>query len=171
MKTEFIFEIANEQNCEELSKLKLKIWETTYRNIYPKEKFDNFDFKKQTEKFKGYVSDENGVFYVAKDNKSNAIVGYCYAGFSSRAFEKGVPEIILLYVLKEYQHQGIGRQFFEKCKQYFKDKGYAKFIISCNKYNHPAREFYAKMGGQIVHTDDDCDDKSLPQVNFLFELK
>lgn len=75
-----------------------------------------------------------------------------------------------MYVLKNYQKCGIGRHFFEKCKQYFKNKGYKKFIISCNKYNYPAQSFYEKMGGQIIYVDDDSQDKSLPQIKYLYQL-
>lgn len=170
MKTTIIFRIANEKDCLELAKLKLAVWETTYQDIYPKEKFTNFNFEKQAEKFKGYVLDKNGIFYIAKDEEKNIIVGYCYAGISSRGFRDGVPEIILMYVLGEYQKCGIGRKFFEESKCFLKSKGYKHFIISCNKYNRPAQAFYERMGGQVIHIDKDNVDKSLPQIKYLYKL-
>lgn len=168
--TNIDFEIAREKDCKELASLKLEVWKSTYIDIYPKEKFDNYDFDKQTEKFKNYISDKNGVFYVAKDLNSNRIVGYCYAGLSDRAYKEGVPEIILLYILQDYQHCGIGRCFFEKCRQYFLDKKYENFVISCNKYNYPAQGFYAKMGGRVIHIDEDNEDRSLPQIKYLYHV-
>jgi hypothetical protein len=44
------------------------------------------------------------------------------------------------------------------------------FIVSCNKYNLGAQEFYKKMGGEIVHIDEDHRNKSRPQVKFLFNI-
>lgn len=170
MAASIIFQIADQQDCTELAKLKLAIWQTTYQDIYPKEKFDKFNFEEQAKRFRDYILDNNGMFYLAKDKTTNKIVGYCYAGHSSKNFQKGTPEIILLYVLNEYQHQGIGREFFEKSKQFFKNNGHNSFIISCNKYNHPAQYFYEKMGGKIIHTDDDNVDKSLPQIKYFYDI-
>lgn len=164
------FEIANENDCRELAGLKLEVWKTTYKGIYPKEKFENFDFEKQAEKFRGYILDKDGFFCIARDMLSKHIVGYCYAGLSSRGFKDGVPEIILMYVLDKYQKCGIGRRFFEECKRFLKSNGYSNFVISCNKYNYPAQGFYAKMGGQVIHIDEDNVDKSLPQIKYFYEV-
>ncbi len=170
MESNIIFEVPKEEDCEEIANIKLTVWKSTYGDIYPREKFENFNIKEQTEKFKKYICDSNGAFFVAKDKNMNKIVGYCYAGFSYRNFKKDIPEIMLLYVLKEYQHQGIGRAFFEKCKQFFKNKGYKNFIISCNKYNYPAQRFYEKVGGEIIHIDGDDIDKSLPQIKYFYNV-
>lgn len=170
MERNVVFEVATEKDCESLANLKREVWETTYRGIYPPEKFDEYDVFKQTEKFKKYVTDQNGVFFVARDEKSGKLVGYCFAGFSSRAFVSGVPEIILLYVLKTFQGKGIGKTFFEMSRKFFKEKGFEKFVISCNKYNLPAQKFYEKMGGQIFHVDKDDEDKSVPQVKFVYQV-
>jgi hypothetical protein len=43
--------LATESDCMELSKLKHKIWNTTYRGIYPDEKIDNFDYEKNKNTF------------------------------------------------------------------------------------------------------------------------
>lgn len=43
MASSIIFQIADQQDCTELAKLKLAIWQTTYQDIYPKEKFDKFN--------------------------------------------------------------------------------------------------------------------------------
>lgn len=165
-----VIEIATGADCEELAKLKLKIWNTTYCEIYPKEKFVNYNYDEQKSKFEKCINDKNGVFYIARDVVKKQIVGYCYAGFSQRAYKSGVPEIILLYIAKEYQGHGIGRSLFEKCKEYFNKIGIAHFVVSCNKYNYPAQAFYKKMGGEIVCIDDDNPDKSLPQVKFWYEI-
>ena len=50
-------------------------------------------------------------------------------------------------------------------------KEYDEFFISCNKYNYNARKFYEKMGGILIHEDDDNEDKSLVQVKYLYGKK
>ena len=53
-----------------------------------------------------------------------------------------------------------------------KFNGVDRFFISCNKYNVGALKFYERMGGKIVHVDEDNDeDKSLVQVKFHFDIR
>ena len=42
---DYIIRLATEKDCVELSKLKQRVWNETYRGIYSDEKIDNYDFK------------------------------------------------------------------------------------------------------------------------------
>lgn len=44
-------------------------------------------------------------------------------------------------------------------------------FVCCNKYNVPAQKFYERMGGSIIHIDDDNEDMSIPQIKFLYKIK
>ena len=59
---------------------------------------------------------------------------------------------------------------FEFAKNKIKQTGAKQFFVSCNKFNHNAQKFYEKMGGKIIHIDEDNEDKSLPQITFLYEI-
>lgn len=48
--------------------------------------------------------------------------------------------------------------------------GANEFFISCNKYNINGQKFYEKMGGKIIHIDEDNIDKSIPQVKFHYDV-
>lgn len=170
MDKNIIFEKANVNMCDELAKLKLEIWESTYRGIYPNTKFDNYNYDTESSKFKKWIQDPNGAFFVAKDTTKNQLIGYTYIGFSTRCYIAGVPEIILLYIHKDYQHMGIGQAMFQLGYNYLQKSNYKRFIISCNKYNINAQKFYIKMGGKIIHIDEDNIDHSLPQIKFEYTI-
>lgn len=158
--------IASYEDCRSLALLKRIVWETTYRGIYPNEKIDKYDVDLNENKFKNMIKEQSQrLFVVLSDSK---IIGYISCGKIMRAFDKHTHDIGLLYLLKEYQGKGIGRQMFEFAKKELKNQGITEFIVSCNKYNIPAQQFYKKMGGQIIKIDEDNEDKSIPQVKFKF---
>lgn len=160
--------LAIENDCQELSKLKHTVWQTTYRGIYSDGKIDDFDFEKNKNKFMDIIKNPDIELYVVEYNEK--LIGYVDYGVPLRPFENYKQEIGLLYILKEYQGLGIGRKLFDLAYNKIKEKGYGEFFISCNKYNIPAQKFYEKMGGRIVDIDKDSEDKSIPQVRFLYNV-
>ena len=48
----YIIRLATEDDCNELAKLKHKVWQTTYRGIYSDDKIDDFDYEKSINSFK-----------------------------------------------------------------------------------------------------------------------
>ena len=60
--------LAVESDCYELSRLKLAIWNTTYRGIYPDEKFDNYSFEENEKKFIRIVNNPEVELYVVEHN-------------------------------------------------------------------------------------------------------
>ena len=135
---------AHIRDSKELSYLKKKIWETTYRGIYSDEKIDNYDYKKRETKFKNLINRDDQQVYVCKEN--NKIVGYMIIGCPLHGKLDGYSLAINdLGIDKEYQGKGIGKSFFKIAK----DKN-IKFFNCCNYYNYNAQKFYEKMGGKVV---------------------
>ena len=161
--------LATKKDCEELSKLKQRVWNTTYRGIYSDDKIDNFDYSKNATKFLNIIEDSDVELYVVEDN--HKLIGYMDCGKPFRPYKNYEQEIGLLYILKEYQGQGIGKALFNLAYDRIKAKGYQEFFISCNKYNFSAQEFYKKMGGIIDAVDADQEDKSASQVKFIYMIK
>ncbi len=160
---------ATLDDCEELSRLKHVLWDQTYRGIYSDEKIDEFDYEKHKNKFMKIIDDPNVTLYVVE--ASGKLIGYMDYGVPYRPYKDYAQEIGLLYLLSNYQRHGIGTQLFNIGYNGIKDKGYDEFFISCNKYNTKAQEFYKRMGGEIINVDEDMEDKSYPQMTFLYKIK
>ena len=97
----YIIRLATEKDCDELSKLKHDVWNETYREIYSDEKIDNFDYKKNSEKFLNMINNPNIELYVVEDN--GKLAGYMSCGEPCRPYKDYKQDIGLLYLLKEYQ--------------------------------------------------------------------
>ena len=161
--------LATIDDCEALARLKHDVWKTTYTGIYDDKKINEFDYEKHKGKFMTIVNKPDVYLYVVEDN--GKLIGYMDYGVPFRPLGDYEQEIGLLYVSKEYQGKGIGRELFNLAYNKIKEAGYKEFFISCNKYNYPAQKFYEKMGGEIIKIDEDNEDKTIPQVHFLYKIK
>lgn len=165
----YIIRLANDSDCEELSRLKHMVWEETYRGIYPDYKIDDYDYMRNEEKFRNIIANPKVELYTIEDN--NTLVGYMDYGVPYRPYKDYEQEIGLLYLLKRYQGQGIGKKLFDLAYTMIKDNGYDEFFVSCNKYNINAIDFYKRMGGIKDYIDEDNVDKSIPQVKLLYKIR
>ena len=158
--------IATDEDCRSLATLKRRVWETTYRGIYPDEKLDKYDIDLNENKFKNMIKQKSQKLFVVLNESE--IIGYMSCGKIMRPFDEHTHDIGLLYLAKEYQGKGIGLDLFQFAKNELKNQGVTEFIVSCNKYNLSAQQFYKKMGGKIIKIEEDNEDKSIPQVKFQF---
>lgn len=166
---DYIIREAKIEDCHELSYLKLVIWNQVYIDIYPKYKFDNYNYENEEKKFEKILNNKEVKLFVVESN--NKILGYMSCGSPIRKFMDYKQEIGLLYLEEQLKYKGIGKILFNKAYNIIKNNGYDEFFISCNKYNINARKFYEKMGGKLIHVDEDNLDKSLPQVKYLYSIK
>jgi|GEM_PF-338206 len=65
-------------------------------------------------------------------------------GISRSVKRSDVNQLQTIYVLPEYQGQGIGHMFWKESLQFFNDK--KDIIVHVVTYNQPAIEFYKKLG-------------------------
>ena len=140
------------EDCLDLAILKGQVWNTTYKGIYSEEKLSGYDVAKNERIFQNIVSNPDIEIFVALDNEK--IVGFMTCGKPYRAFMDFQQEIGLLYILKEYQRQGIGKAFFEIARAQIKENGYTEFFLSVNSRNYDAQKFYEAMGGIEIYQDD-----------------
>lgn len=135
-------------DCYVLAVLKGNVWNTTYQGIYPQEKLTGYDVEKNKRIFESIVENPEISLYVATDEER--IVGFMTCGKPYKPFREYGQEIGLLYILKEYQRQGIGRAFFHIAKKLVAERGYKEFFLSVNRKNIEAQKFYLAMGGEVL---------------------
>ena len=161
--------LANKEDVNNLAKLKQKVWDETYRGIYDDDIIDNFDYAKSENTFQNIIDNVSISLYVVESN--HELVGYMSVGVPIREYADYNQEIGLLYLRKDFQHQGIGRELFNIGYDKIKNNGYDNFFISCNKYNINARLFYEKMGGKLIHEDEDIGNKRYIQSKYHYDIK
>ncbi len=154
--------LASIKDAKNLSYLKKRVWESTYRGIYDDYLIDNYDYEKREEKFKKLILDKNQEIYICKEN--NGIVGYMILGEPFHNSLEGYDLVINdLAVDINYQGKGIGKKFVDIAKS--KNK---KLYNCCNYYNKKAQIFYEKMGAKKYKVEMDDYDKAACQIYYVY---
>ena len=154
---------ATEHDVIPMIELRRQIWATTYRGIYPDSMIDDFDYAWHKEKeLQRIKNPEYAVYFIATDNRN---IGYL------SIHKTDIVRLLSLYIVKEYQHQGIGKQAFDFVAEYCKSHGAASFICACVPENKNARYFYEKIGGKIVGEDLENQERWMNSVIFQFDIK
>jgi len=123
-----------------------KTWLATYPNeelgitvLDIEERFkhmlSDFVIKKRTDDLLNLT--EQQLFLVAKDQ--DTVIGFCKVEKT-----EAHNELKAIYVLPEYQRQGVGTKFWLRAMEFF-DKG-KNIIVQVATYNEKAIRFYKKLG-------------------------
>ena len=154
------FELATEDDAQTIIELRKRIWATTYRGFYPDSMIDDFDYAWHLEKeLQRIRHPQYRVYRIVKDD--------CNIGYLSTR-KTDVVMLQSLYVLEEYQHQGIGRTAFDFVEQYCRENGADSFVCHCLPENWNARKFYKKMGGKVIDEDMDNEESWMNSVIYRF---
>ena len=98
------------------------------------------------------------------------LIAYVSYGKARVPFDHDEYELGLLNIRKAYQKQGLGKRLFLfACERLWQKTDH--FFVSCNRYNENARKFYEKMGGKLIHTDEDTENAGIPQVKYEYTIK
>lgn len=159
---------AEEKHLIELSKVKRSAWCSTYRGIYPDEKLDNYDILEHAEKFRKLLNDENVSLYCIYDQ--GEMVGFFSYGKGLKSYKDFKYYLRQLYIIKEAQGRGLGKQVFTFIRGAMIDLQQNKFFTNCNIYNKGALKFYEKMGGKITKIEKEGDDLSCHQAYIEYEV-
>lgn len=160
---EIRFELAEEKDAATIIELRQKIWSTTYRGIYPDSMIDDFDYDWHREKELQRIRDPRYAVWLIV--KNDLAVGYLIMR------KADVMTLQSLYIVSEYQHQGIGRAAFDFIKQYCMKNHASTFICHCVPENAGAREFYERMGGTLIGEDMDNAESWINSVVYRFETE
>lgn len=154
------FVLAQERDAETIARLRQKIWATTYRGIYPDEMIDHFDLTWHAEKDRQRI--QSAAFSVYLLQIGETPIGYLILRTADPA------TLMSLYVLSDYQKQGIGAQAMAFAKKCFQAANVESFLCHCQPDNANALAFYHRMGGKIV--DQDMENPESWQNSVIFQF-
>ncbi len=156
------FVLAQLDEAEELSELRRRVWETTYRGIYPDDMIDNFDYAFHNERNRLFIQSNH--FVVCFITLGEMKIGYL-------VLQKKVPfHLLSLYLLKDYRRKGIGTEVFRFVRRYCAERGISEFDLDCHPDNLAALAFYQKMGGVITKYDIGYENNNENTVQLTFTV-
>ncbi|OCA81693.1 GNAT family acetyltransferase [Bacillus sp. FJAT-27225] len=130
-----------------IAKVHVDSWKTTYMNIVPDEYLNKLTYESREQLWNRNIP-EGGV-YVAESSEGQ-IVGFSSGGKERTGKYKGFDgELYAIYLLKEFQGQGIGKALVEPIKNYINKLGLNSMLVLVLEDNC-SRLFYEALGGKKI---------------------
>lgn len=126
-------------------------WKTTYRGLLSDEFLDQITVEGRRKLWiRNFTSpNPDEVMYVAED-EAGQIIGFANGGARKEPDEYDA-ELYALYLLKEHQGKGFGKQLIRSVALNLLEKNYNSFMTWVLAGN-PAIHFYHRIGGESVTT-------------------
>lgn len=165
------------RDAEEWVRLKNTVWRTAYCHIMPIEVFDEQDhnFPNKVAQFRERRLNENGhIGYVVEDEgRIVALADATRVSFYEYYKGLGYADLGAMYMLPEYQRQGLGKILFDRIVDEFKSMGATTMVIGVLKDNTRARQAYEKWGGVLDSHKEKFKklDREYDEVFYIFDLR
>ncbi len=128
----------------------VETWKTAYKGVVPDNYIQSFIIRTQHKtwqnQLKIMMKDNN--FFVAERDKDR-IVGFAIGGLERSNHPNYKGELMGIYILKEYQRQGIGKALTRKIIEELIKMEINNMLVWVLE-NNPYRAFYETLGGKIV---------------------
>jgi ribosomal protein S18 acetylase RimI-like enzyme len=95
-----------------IARVNLDTWRTAYRKFLPADYLAQLSYQKRESNWQEILSNvkNTGDFVCVAQNESGQIVGFAAGGCERTGKYAYQGELFAIYILEEYQRQGIGRQ-------------------------------------------------------------
>lgn len=143
---------AREGDAQGIAHVHTESWKTTYRGIVPDDFLDHLTIESRLSQWERTIrsGEKDQILVVAEQDHGN-IVGIACGGKEREGKLPYDGELYAIYLLKEVQQTGIGRQLATHVVNHLQSFNMKRLIIWALERNSACR-FYEKMGGTPVHT-------------------
>ena len=127
-------------------------WKETYYDLMPNDYLNTRieNIATRAERTKEFLKNTNDYWVAIVNGK---IIGILYYSHSKEEKYKNYGYLGAIYILKDYQGMGIGRELFKIAIENLIRFGYNDMYLECLKGN-PTMDFYEHFGGRIIDTVD-----------------
>ncbi len=142
---------AQPQDAAEIAHVHVASWQTTYAGILSAETLANLSVERRTLQWQQAINQpasSKTCLFVAQDNTSK-LLGFASGGPQRDESLDYDGELYAIYLLKEAQQQGLGKQLFSAVAEDLQKNQLNKMLVWVLKDN-PAVNFYLKLGGQLI---------------------
>jgi ribosomal protein S18 acetylase RimI-like enzyme len=148
----FTIREATQADAAGTAKVRVDTWRDAYQGILPRDLLAGLSYQATAERWQivFWKAREPEVAVFVAENEQNEIVGIAICGPEQSHDPTYQGEIYVLYVLPQYQRQGIGRRLVERCIQHLVDELKFKTMLIWVIAENPYRRFYEMLGGKVA---------------------
>jgi ribosomal protein S18 acetylase RimI-like enzyme len=147
---DFRFRVAGPGDVDAIVALHLGVWRRSMRELAPPAAYAALDEAYRTAQWTGMLGSpgpDDLWLLCERDGIAVGIGGACAPSIEDFG---GRGEIRFLYIDDTAQRCGLGRQFLARLSRHLAERGYDGVALSVVEGNHPARAFYARLGGREI---------------------
>jgi GNAT superfamily N-acetyltransferase len=139
---------AASADARAIARIHVETWQTTYPGMLPDQTLIDLTIDGKARSWRATLERPNptGAVLLA-EVPEEGVVGFASAGHNRHPNLPYAGEVETLYVLPDWQNQGIGRQLLTGCFEALRGQGFASAVVWVLAEN-PARFFYERMGGR-----------------------
>jgi GNAT superfamily N-acetyltransferase len=143
------FSIREATSCDaqDIARVHVAAWKTTYRGIVPQPVLDSLDVDSRATDWKDWLGRENLYVYVAEDDV--ALCGFISGGALREPIEGFDAEIYAIYLLPSVKGQGAGKLLMQRLAEKLLSSGFTQVALWVLAEN-PSRGFYEHLGGNHI---------------------
>lgn len=142
---------ATISDAEGIAKVHVDSWRTTYKNIIPDSFLAKLSYEQRTELWKRNISQQGNYVFVA-ESPTGEIVGFADCGKRKENLTPNSGDLTSIYLLEEYQGQGIGKKLMKQLFLQFQELGYDKVFVEVLEDNK-TRYFYEAFGAEFLKSE------------------
>jgi GNAT superfamily N-acetyltransferase len=144
---EFRIRKAAAADAHAIATVHVESWRSTYAGIVPDEFLAALSIDKREEMWTEIFLAEDAWMLLAEDE--TGVFGFACGGKLREALDSFDAELYAIYLLRERQGQGAGRNLFHALTRALRAAGYSGMVAWVLKEN-PAVKFYERMGGKQI---------------------
>lgn len=142
---------ATISDAEGIARVHVDSWRTTYKNIIPDSFLAKLSYEQRTELWKRNISQQDNYVFVA-ESPTGKIVGFADCGKRKENLIPNSGDLTSIYLLEEYQGQGIGKKLMKQLFLQFQKLGYDKVFVEVLEDNK-TRYFYEAFGAELFKSE------------------
>jgi len=142
---------ANLNDVQAIARVHVDAWRTTYKGIIPESYLAKLSYQQRESAWRKTLENttSSSQFVYVAENNSGEIIGFANGGKERTGNCTYKGELYAIYVLKAYQHQGIGCNLTLSVADKLSESGFNSMFVWVLADN-PACGFYENIGGQKV---------------------
>jgi ribosomal protein S18 acetylase RimI-like enzyme len=140
---------AKPSDARAIARIHVETWRSTYPGMLPDRALIDMNVDGKARSWRSMLEhpDAAGAVLVAEEDGEGTTIGFASAARNRQTVLPFAGEVQTLYVLPDWQNQGIGRVLLEGCFASLRERGLESAVVWVLADN-PARFFYERMGGK-----------------------
>lgn len=159
--------IVGSDSLMDISGIYERSWKSAYRGMIPDVYLDGIPEGKWAD---GLQNSHLHSLVMIKDGKMIGTSAYCASRMESMP---GYGEIVSIYLLPEYTHQGYGGRLLTAALSQLEEMGYQDVFLWVLEENMAARKFYEEFGFRAsgLNLKDNIGGKDLREVQYIYHMQ